>query len=132
MAQKRKATDSAASVEVDRRRLLQAGLVGTGALVAASLMHSSAAAAATRQAMKEVSGPVIAIALILSSVFLPVAFMSGIQGRLNNQFAVTIAIAVLISAFNALTLSPALSAQKPRDACMTDGAIVRTRLASEA
>jgi multidrug efflux pump len=62
------------------------------------------------QAMKEVSGPVVAIALILASVFLPVAFMSGIQGRLNNQFAVTIAISVLISAFNALTLSPALSA----------------------
>src|SRR5213593_1830864 len=65
---------------------------------------------ATLQAMKQVSGPVIAIALILSSVFLPVAFMGGIQGRLNNQFAVTIAISVLISAFNALTLSPALSA----------------------
>jgi hydrophobic/amphiphilic exporter-1 (mainly G- bacteria), HAE1 family len=65
---------------------------------------------ATSQAMKEVSGPVIGIALILSSVFLPVAFMGGIQGRLSNQFAVTIAIAVLISAFNALTLSPALSA----------------------
>jgi HAE1 family hydrophobic/amphiphilic exporter-1 len=65
---------------------------------------------ATLQAMKEVSGPVIAIALILSSVFLPVAFMGGIQGRLNNQFAVTIAISVLISAFNALTLSPALAA----------------------
>jgi hydrophobic/amphiphilic exporter-1 (mainly G- bacteria), HAE1 family len=71
---------------------------------------------ATLQAMKEVSGPVIAIALILSSVFLPVAFLPGIQGRLNNQFAVTIAISVLISAFNALTLSPALSAilLKPR------------------
>src|SRR5262250_3135123 len=65
---------------------------------------------ATLQAMKEVSGPVVAIALILSSVFLPVAFMGGIQGRLNNQFAVTIAVSVLISAFNALTLSPALSA----------------------
>src|SRR5204863_2802977 len=71
---------------------------------------------ATFQAMKEVSGPVIAIALILSSVFLPVAFLAGIQGRLNNQFAVTIAISVLISAFNALTLSPALAAMilKPR------------------
>jgi multidrug efflux pump len=71
---------------------------------------------ATLQAMKEVSGPVIAIALILSSVFLPVAFLGGIQGRLNNQFAVTIAISVLISAFNALTLSPALSAMilRPR------------------
>lgn len=71
---------------------------------------------ATLQAMKEVSGPVIAIALILSSVFLPIAFVGGIQGRLNNQFAVTIAISVLISAFNALTLSPALAALilKPR------------------
>jgi len=66
--------------------------------------------AATIRAMKEVSGPVIAIALILASVFLPVAFMGGIQGRLNNQFAVTIAISMLISAFNALTLSPALAA----------------------
>ena len=65
---------------------------------------------ATIQAMKQVSGPVIGIALILSAVFLPVAFMGGIQGRLNNQFAVTIAISVLISAFNALTLSPALAA----------------------
>jgi hydrophobic/amphiphilic exporter-1 (mainly G- bacteria), HAE1 family len=71
---------------------------------------------ATLQAMKEVSGPVIAIALILSSVFLPIAFLPGIQGRLNNQFAVTIAISVLISAFNALTLSPALAAMllRPR------------------
>jgi HAE1 family hydrophobic/amphiphilic exporter-1 len=60
--------------------------------------------------MSEVSGPVVAIALILSSVFVPVAFVPGIQGRLNKQFAVTIAISVLISAFNALTLSPALSA----------------------
>src|SRR5437899_1364652 len=65
---------------------------------------------ATLKAMQEVSGPVISIALILASVFLPVAFMGGIQGRLNKQFAITIAIAVLISAFNALTLSPALSA----------------------
>ena len=71
---------------------------------------------ATIRAMKEVSGPVVAIALILSSVFLPVAFMGGVQGRLNNQFAMTIAISMLISAFNALTLSPALAALllKPR------------------
>src|SRR4026208_1776800 len=71
---------------------------------------------ATIQAMKEVGGPVIAIALILSSVFLPVAFMCGIQGRLNNQFATTIAVSMLISSFNALTLSPALAALllKPR------------------
>lgn len=65
---------------------------------------------ATLQAMREVSGPVIGIALVLTSVFVPVALMSGIQGRLNKQFAVTIAISVLISAFNALSLSPALSA----------------------
>src|SRR5476649_1272397 len=72
--------------------------------------------AATLQAMREVSGPVVAIAMILSSVFLPVAFMGGIQGRLNKQFAVTIVVSVLISAFNALSLSPALSAMllRPR------------------
>src|ERR1700745_590772 len=71
---------------------------------------------ATLQAMKDVSGPVVAIALVLSSVFIPIAFVGGIQGRLNTQFALTIAISVLISAFNALTLSPALSALllKPR------------------
>src|ERR1044071_3560341 len=65
---------------------------------------------ATLKAMEEVAGPVIAIALILSSVFLPIGLMGGIQGSLNKQFAFTIAIAVLLSAFNALTLSPALSA----------------------
>jgi HAE1 family hydrophobic/amphiphilic exporter-1 len=65
---------------------------------------------ATLKAMEEVAGPVISIALILASVFIPVALVSGIQGRLNKQFAVTIAVSVIISAFNALTLSPALSA----------------------
>jgi HAE1 family hydrophobic/amphiphilic exporter-1 len=65
---------------------------------------------ATYQAMREVQGPVIGIALILAAVFIPVAFMSGITGRLYQQFALTIAVSVLISAFNALTLSPALSA----------------------
>jgi hydrophobic/amphiphilic exporter-1 (mainly G- bacteria), HAE1 family len=60
--------------------------------------------------MDEVSAPVIGIALILSAVFVPIAFMGGIQGRLNQQFAVTIAVSVLISAFNALSLSPALAA----------------------
>jgi len=73
---------------------------------------------ATVQAMKEVSGPVISIALILASVFVPIGFMGGIQGRLNKQFALTIAVSVVISAFNALTLSPALSALllRPRQA----------------
>ena len=65
---------------------------------------------ATLQAMKEVSGPVVAIALILTAVFVPTMFIPGITGRLYQQFAVTIAVSVLISAFNALTLSPALSA----------------------
>src|SRR6516165_8029255 len=65
---------------------------------------------ATLKAMEEVSGPVVAIAIILSAVFLPTVFIPGITGRLYQQFAVTIAISVLLSAFNALTLSPALSA----------------------
>jgi HAE1 family hydrophobic/amphiphilic exporter-1 len=65
---------------------------------------------ATLAAMKQVQGPVIAIALILAAVFVPVAFMAGVVGRLYQQFALTVAISVLISAFNALTLSPALSA----------------------
>jgi len=60
--------------------------------------------------MREVAGPVIAVALVLSSVFIPVAFVAGIKGRLFQQFAITIAISVAISAFNALSLSPALSA----------------------
>jgi HAE1 family hydrophobic/amphiphilic exporter-1 len=62
------------------------------------------------KAMEEVSGPVMAIALILAAVFIPVVFIPGITGRLYQQFAVTIAISVVISAFNALTLSPALCA----------------------
>src|SRR5205814_302760 len=80
---------------------------------------------ATLQAMREVSGPVVAIALILSSVFLPVAFMGGIQGRLNKQFAVTIAISVLISAFNALSLSPALAALLLRPRKESKGLLAR-------
>ncbi|MGA8108819.1 MAG: multidrug efflux RND transporter permease subunit [Acidobacteriaceae bacterium] len=65
---------------------------------------------ATIRAMEEVGSPVVAIALILAAVFIPTAFIPGITGRLYQQFAVTIAISVLISAFNALTLSPALAA----------------------
>jgi hydrophobe/amphiphile efflux-1 (HAE1) family protein len=65
--------------------------------------------AATIQAMKEVSAPVIGIALILSAVFIPVAFVPGLTGRMYQQFALTIAISVLLSAFSALSLSPALS-----------------------
>ena len=65
---------------------------------------------ATLKAMEEVSGPVVAIGLILSAVFVPVGFMGGITGRLYQQFAITIALSVLLSVINALTLSPALSA----------------------
>ncbi len=65
---------------------------------------------ATFAAMKEVSGPVVAIALVLAAVFLPSVLLPGITGTLFQQFAVTIAVSMLISAFNALTLSPALSA----------------------
>ena len=73
--------------------------------------------AATIKAMEEVGGPVTAIALILAAVFIPTAFIPGITGRLYQQFAITIAISVLISAFNALTLSPALASLllKPKD-----------------
>src|ERR1700723_588900 len=72
---------------------------------------------ATIKAMEEVGGPVVAIALILASVFIPSAFIPGITGRMYQQFAVTIAISVLISAFNALTLSPALASLllKPKE-----------------
>src|SRR5258705_4602662 len=65
---------------------------------------------ATFKAMEEICGPVVGIALVLSAVFIPTAFIPGITGRLYQQFAVTIAISVLLSAFNALSLSPALAA----------------------
>ena len=72
--------------------------------------------AAALKAMEEISGPVVGIALVLSAVFVPTAFIPGITGRLYQQFAVTIAISVILSAFNALSLSPALAALllKPR------------------
>lgn len=65
---------------------------------------------ATKRAMTEVTGPIIATALVLCAVFIPTAFISGLTGQLYKQFAVTIAISTVISAFNSLTLSPALSA----------------------
>ena len=65
---------------------------------------------ATRQAMKEVTGPIVATALVLCAVFIPTAFISGLTGQFYQQFALTIAISTVISAFNSLTLSPALSA----------------------
>ncbi|TMP86625.1 multidrug efflux RND transporter permease subunit [Pseudoalteromonas ruthenica] len=74
--------------------------------------------AATRIAMTEVTGPIIAIALVLCAVFIPTAFITGLSGQFYKQFALTITISTLISAFNSLTLSPALSALllKPHDA----------------
>src|ERR1700712_4761284 len=73
---------------------------------------------ATIKAMQEVSGPIIAIALVLCAVFVPLAFVPGLTGQFYKQFAVTIAISTVISAFNSLTLSPALSALllRPTDA----------------
>jgi HAE1 family hydrophobic/amphiphilic exporter-1 len=101
--------------------VLAIGLVVDDAIVVVEAVEhhieeGMAPKAATLKAMEDVSGPVVSIALILASVFIPVGFMSGIQGRLNKQFAITIAISVIISAFNALTLSPALAALllKPR------------------
>ena len=78
---------------------------------------------ATIQAMKEVSAPVIGIALILTAVFVPVAFIPGLTGRMYQQFALTIAISVLLSAFSALSLSPALSAMLLRPAKPARGPI---------
>lgn len=79
--------------------------------------HGMSPRDATLRAMREVSGPVIAIALILAAVFIPVAFLGGITGMIYQQFALTIAISVILSAFSALTLSPALAAilLKPTD-----------------
>src|SRR5580692_4488378 len=80
---------------------------------------------AARKAMAELSGPVIGIALVLSAVFVPTAFIPGIAGRLYQQFAVTIAISVLLSAFNALTLSPALAALLLRPKMPSQGLLRR-------
>src|SRR5204863_5638587 len=66
--------------------------------------------AATKKAMAEITGPIIAIALVLLSVFVPVAFIPGISGQLFRQFAVAVSTSMIISAVNALTLSPALCA----------------------
>jgi hydrophobic/amphiphilic exporter-1 (mainly G- bacteria), HAE1 family len=93
--------------------VLAIGLVVDDAIVVVEAVehhieHGMTPKEATIKAMEEVTGPVIAIALILSAVFIPTAFIPGITGRLYTPFAVTIAISVILSAFNALTLSPAL------------------------
>lgn len=101
--------------------VLAIGLVVDDAIVVVeavehNIEHGLSPHDATIKAMDEVSGPVIAIGLILAAVFVPTAFVPGITGQLYKQFAITIAISVLFSAFNALTLSPALSAMllRPR------------------
>ncbi len=80
--------------------------------------HGATPLEAAHLAMKEVSGPIIAIALVLCAVFVPMAFLTGVTGQFYKQFAVTIAISTVISAINSLTLSPALAAKllKPHDA----------------
>ncbi|QJE97128.1 efflux RND transporter permease subunit [Luteolibacter luteus] len=70
---------------------------------------------ATKRAMREVTGPIVATALVLSAVFIPTAFITGLSGQFYKQFAITIAISTIISAFNSLTLSPALSALLLKD-----------------
>jgi HAE1 family hydrophobic/amphiphilic exporter-1 len=95
--------------------VLAIGLVVDDAIVVVEAVelhieHGLSPRDAALKAMEQVSGPVVAIALILSAVFVPTAFIPGITGRLYQQFAVTIAVSVIISAFNALSLSPALSA----------------------
>jgi HAE1 family hydrophobic/amphiphilic exporter-1 len=94
--------------------VLAIGLVVDDAIVVVEIVehhieHGLSPKEAALKGMQEVSGPVVAIAIILAAVFLPTAFIPGITGRLYQQFAVTIAVSVVISAFNALTLSPALS-----------------------
>ena len=95
--------------------VLAIGLVVDDAIVVVEIVehhieHGLSPKEAALKGMQEVTGPVIAIAIILAAVFIPTAFIPGITGRLYQQFAVTIAVSVIISAFNALTLSPALSA----------------------
>src|SRR5690349_11615979 len=87
--------------------------------------HGKDPVEATRQAMKEVSGPVVAIGLVLCAVFIPVAAMAGVTGQLYKQFALTIAVSVIFSVINALTLSPALSAMLLRKPTPGKGPIAK-------
>ena len=94
--------------------------------------HGMAPCDATVRAMDEVSGPVIAIGLVLTAVFVPCAFISGIVGQFFRQFALTIATSTVISAFNSLTLSPALAAIliKPKDPTVRQTALPRLAYAA--
>jgi multidrug efflux pump len=101
-------------------RVLVIGIVVDDAIVVVENVERNIALGrspleATKQAMREVTGPIVATALVLSAVFIPTAFISGLTGQFYKQFAITIAISTVISAFNSLTLSPALSALLLRD-----------------
>ncbi|MBV9635530.1 MAG: efflux RND transporter permease subunit, partial [Methylobacteriaceae bacterium] len=89
-------------------------------------------AEATKKAMRQITGPVIAISLVLLSVFVPIAFIPSVSGQLFRQFAVTISVAMLISAFNALTLSPALCALFVRHDANKRGLMHRIHLGIDA
>jgi len=93
--------------------------------VEVGIEHGLSPREATIKAMDEVSAPVIGIALILAAVFIPAGFMTGITGRLYQQFAITIAVSILISAFNALSLSPALCALLLRPRTPSSGLVGR-------
>src|SRR5262249_86835 len=90
--------------------LVVAEAIVVGANVEGNIEAGLSPRDATHQAMREVSGPIIAIALVLIAVFVPLAFISGLTGQFYKQFALTISISTVISAVNSLTLSPALSA----------------------
>ena len=117
-----------------RPALLAIGLVVDDAIVVVEAVehhieHGMEPKAAAFKAMEEVSGPVIGIAIVLSAVFIPTAFVPGITGRLYQQFAVTIAVSVIISAFNALSLSPALAAPaRPKNEIARSSGTVLLRL----
>src|SRR2546423_9608326 len=100
--------------------VLAIGIVGDDAIVVVENVERNIALAgspfdATKRAMNEVTGPIIATALVLCAVFVPTAFISGLSGQFYKQFAITIAISTVISAFNSLTLSPALCAALLKD-----------------
>jgi len=110
--------------------VLAIGLVVDDAIVVVEAVehhieHGLSPRDATIRAMQEVTGPVIGIALVLSAVFIPTAFIPGMTGRLYQQFAVTVSISVILSAVNALTLSPALSAMLLRRRTPTRGPLGR-------
>ncbi|MGC4028943.1 MAG: multidrug efflux RND transporter permease subunit [Steroidobacteraceae bacterium] len=110
--------------------VLAIGIVVDDAIVVVENVERNIAAGlsprdATFRAMDEVSGPIIAIALVLTAVFLPIAFLGGLTGEFYRQFAVTIAISTLISAFNSLTLSPALAAALLKPHSVRSDAVTR-------